>query len=93
MGGFEFHLGFLLIFSLFLVLAFGSSRNLPIISFEEGYTHLFGDNNLVAHRDGKSVHLTLDEHTGSGFVSHDLYLHGYFSASIKLPADYAAELW
>ena len=27
---------------------------------------------------------------GSGFVSHDLYLHGYFSASIKLPADYTA---
>ncbi|KAI9074962.1 hypothetical protein K1719_043012 [Acacia pycnantha] len=90
MGGFGFHLGFLLTFSLFLVLASGSSRNLPIISFEEGYTHLFGDNNLVVHRDGKSVHLTLDERTGSGFVSHDLYLHGYFSASIKLPADYTA---
>ena len=27
---------------------------------------------------------------GSGFVSHDIYLHGYFSASIKLPADYTA---
>lgn len=27
---------------------------------------------------------------GSGFVSHDLYLHGYFSASIKLPSDYTA---
>ena len=27
---------------------------------------------------------------GSGFVSQDLYLHGYFSASIKLPADYTA---
>lgn len=29
-------------------------------------------------------------YTGSGFVSHDLYLHGFFSASIKLPADYTA---
>lgn len=28
--------------------------------------------------------------TGSGFVSQDLYHHGFFSASIKLPADYAA---
>lgn len=28
--------------------------------------------------------------TGSGFVSQDLYLHGFFSASIKLPADYTA---
>ncbi|CAN1138347.1 Probable xyloglucan endotransglucosylase/hydrolase protein 28 [Linum perenne] len=27
---------------------------------------------------------------GSGFVSQDLYAHGYFSASIKLPADYTA---
>lgn len=28
--------------------------------------------------------------SGSGFVSQDLYLHGFFSASIKLPADYTA---
>ncbi|KAB5544895.1 hypothetical protein DKX38_013007 [Salix brachista] len=63
---------------------------LPIISFDEGYTQLFGDDNLVIHRDGKTVHLSLDERTGSGFVSQDLYLHGYFSASIKLPADYTA---
>ncbi|KAL3582327.1 hypothetical protein D5086_016659 [Populus alba] len=40
--------------------------------------------------DGKTVHLSLDERTGSGFASQDLYLHGYFSASIKLPADYTA---
>lgn len=32
----------------------------------------------------------MDEITGAGFVSQDLYLHGYFSASIKLPADYTA---
>ena len=28
--------------------------------------------------------------TGSGFVSSDYYLHGFFSASIKLPKDYTA---
>ncbi|XP_031387860.1 probable xyloglucan endotransglucosylase/hydrolase protein 27 [Punica granatum] len=67
-----------------------SDADLPIMPFEEGYTHLFGDDNLVIHRDGKTVHLTLDESTGSGFVSQDLYLHGFFSASIKLPADYTA---
>ncbi|KAJ6324181.1 hypothetical protein OIU76_011476 [Salix suchowensis] len=50
----------------------------------------FGDDNLVMYRDGKTVHLSLDERTGSGFASQDLYLHGYFSASIKLPADYTA---
>lgn len=28
--------------------------------------------------------------TGSGFISSDYYLHGFFSASIKLPKDYTA---
>lgn len=28
--------------------------------------------------------------TGSGFVSNDIYLHGFFSSSIKLPSDYSA---
>lgn len=27
---------------------------------------------------------------GSGFVSQDLYIHGFFSASVKLPTDYTA---
>ncbi|KAK7273984.1 hypothetical protein RIF29_15053 [Crotalaria pallida] len=82
------HMGLFLFCSLLFIHA--SGLNMPILAFEEGYTPLFGDNNLVIHRDGKSVHLSLDERTGSGFVSHDLYLHGYFSASIKLPADYTA---
>ncbi|GFY91073.1 endoxyloglucan transferase A3 [Actinidia rufa] len=86
----RFHPGLLVTCSV-LVLAYGSSRNLPIISFDEGYSQLFGDENLTVLKDGKSVHLSLDERTGSGFVSHDLYLlHGFFSASIKLPADYTA---
>lgn len=80
--------GFLLI--CYSVLASGSSRNLPVLSFDEGYSHLFGNDNLMILRDGKSVHISLDERTGSGFVSQDLYLHGFFSASIKLPADYTA---
>lgn len=73
-----------------VVLVSGSTKNLPIINFDEGYAHLFGEDNLAVVRDGKSVHLSLDERTGSGFVSQDLYLHGFFSASIKLPADYTA---
>lgn len=64
--------------------------NLPTVSFEEGYTQLFGDSNLMLHRDGRAVHLSLDERTGAGFASQDLYLHGFFSATIKLPSDYAA---
>ncbi|XP_061370254.1 probable xyloglucan endotransglucosylase/hydrolase protein 28 [Gastrolobium bilobum] len=84
------HIGLFMYCSFLFVLASGLSTNLPIIAFEDGYTPLFGDNNLVIHRDGNLVHLSLDERTGSGFVSHDLYLHGYFSASIKLPGDYTA---
>ncbi|KAI3991905.1 hypothetical protein MKX01_012850 [Papaver californicum] len=91
------------IFSLFLIsisvtLSIASSsssikRNLPILSFDEGYNHLFGDSNLVTnYKDdgGKTVQLLLNKRTGSGFVSQELYLHGFFSASIKLPADYTA---
>ncbi|KAL4304640.1 hypothetical protein GQ457_10G028270 [Hibiscus cannabinus] len=79
-----------LVLSLLSVLASGSEKGLPILTFDEGYNQLFGDDNLVLHRDGKAVHLTLNERTGSGFVSQDLYLHGFFSASIKLPVDYTA---
>ncbi|XBI81128.1 hypothetical protein VPH35_090111 [Triticum aestivum] len=128
------------------------------MAFDEGYTQLFGSGNLALRRDGKRVHLALDESTGeccpalaaalmrfrrnmrvriallcftngsllssvqspkaeggrfcdfanfrvlftrtclrlplpcagSGFASQDLFLHGFFSAAVKLPADYAA---
>uniref|UniRef100_J3LLT6 GH16 domain-containing protein n=2 Tax=Oryza brachyantha TaxID=4533 RepID=J3LLT6_ORYBR len=60
------------------------------LSFEEGYTQLFGDSNLMLHGGGKRVHIALDERTGAGFASRGAYHHGFFSASIKLPADYAA---
>ncbi|XP_071704464.1 probable xyloglucan endotransglucosylase/hydrolase protein 28 [Rutidosis leptorrhynchoides] len=81
----------LLILCSVLVLGYGPSRSLSIsVSFDEGYSHLFGDDNLQVLNDGKTVHLSLDQRTGSGFVSQDLYLHGFFSASIKLPADYTA---
>ncbi|KAG6468345.1 hypothetical protein ZIOFF_073021 [Zingiber officinale] len=64
--------------------------NLATISFEEGYTQLFGDSNLILHGDGRTVHLSLDQRIGAAFASQDLYLHGFFSASIKLPSDYVA---
>ncbi|KAL9678853.1 hypothetical protein QQ045_016704 [Rhodiola kirilowii] len=84
------HLGRLLILCSVFVLGFADLRELPVMSFDEGYTQLFGDDNLMVVKDGKSVHLSLDERTGSGFASQELYLHGFFSASIKLPADYTA---
>ncbi|KAG6536525.1 hypothetical protein ZIOFF_001583 [Zingiber officinale] len=64
--------------------------NLATISFEEGYTQLFGDSNLMLHGDGRTVHLSLDQRIGVAFASQDLYLYGFFSASIKLPSDYVA---
>ncbi|XP_062194008.1 probable xyloglucan endotransglucosylase/hydrolase protein 28 [Phragmites australis] len=60
------------------------------LAFDEGYTQIFGSGNLALLRDGRRVHLSLDDSTGAGFASQDLFLHGFFSAAIKLPADYAA---
>ncbi|KAJ6816587.1 putative xyloglucan endotransglucosylase/hydrolase protein 28 [Iris pallida] len=65
-------------------------ENYTSLAFEEGYTQIFGDSNLMLVRDGRAVHLSLDERSGAGFASQDLYMHGFFSASIKLPSDYAA---
>lgn len=59
----NFHLGLFFLSSV-LVLVSGSSRNLPILSFDEGYSYLFGDDNLMVLKDGKSVHLSLNERTG-----------------------------
>ena len=64
------HMGLLLFFCssmLFAAFAAASSRNLPIIPVDEGYAPWCGDSNLVIHRDGKSVHLSLDERTGFFF--------------------------
>ncbi|WOK99040.1 putative xyloglucan endotransglucosylase/hydrolase protein 30 [Canna indica] len=62
----------------------------PTISFSEGFTHLFGNDNFIRSADDRSVRLTLNRYSGSGFISSDLYDHGFFSASIKLPKDYTA---
>ncbi|KAJ9152342.1 hypothetical protein P3X46_025916 [Hevea brasiliensis] len=64
--------------------------NLSTISFDEGYAPLFGDGNLVRSPNGRSVRLLLDRFTGSGFISSKMYKYGFFSANIKLPADYTA---
>ncbi|KAG6492609.1 hypothetical protein ZIOFF_047574 [Zingiber officinale] len=44
----------------------------------------------MLHGDGRTVHLSLDQRIGAAFASQDLYLHGFFSTSIKLPSDYVA---
>uniref|UniRef100_A0A6V7QXS9 Xyloglucan endotransglucosylase/hydrolase n=1 Tax=Ananas comosus var. bracteatus TaxID=296719 RepID=A0A6V7QXS9_ANACO len=60
------------------------------ISFDEGFSQLFGDGNLIRSPDGRSVRLKLNRYSGSGFISSDYYQHGFFSASIKLPSDHTA---
>ncbi|KAF8750240.1 hypothetical protein HU200_012495 [Digitaria exilis] len=62
----------------------------PTAAFDERFSPLFGDGNLVRSSDDRSVRLLLDRRSGSGFISSDYYLHGFFSASIKLPKDYTA---
>ncbi|TVU33559.1 hypothetical protein EJB05_25384, partial [Eragrostis curvula] len=64
--------------------------NVTTISFEEGYTPLFGQDNILRSSDDRTVSLLLDRTTGSGFISSSMYQHGFFSASIKLPSDYTA---
>ncbi|XVF11115.1 hypothetical protein REPUB_Repub07fG0241300 [Reevesia pubescens] len=82
---------FSLLFFFFFFFSFSSaSFNLTTISFDEGYNPLFGDQNLVRSPDGHSVRLLLDVYTGSGFISSNMYQHGFFSAKIKLPSDYTA---
>ena len=54
----------------------GSINKLPIISFDEGYSHLFGDENVMVLKDGKSVLLSLDERTGKLFFS--FFFSGFF---------------
>lgn len=81
---------FSLLLPLFFFLSNAAFNNLSTIPFNPAYSPLFGDGNLVRAPDGKGVRLLLDRFTGSGFISSNLYKHGFFSANIKLPSDYTA---
>ncbi|KAK4414358.1 putative xyloglucan endotransglucosylase/hydrolase protein 30 [Sesamum alatum] len=83
-----------LIFLLLLLHVSSSSSsslfNISTIPFTTGFTPLFGEPNIFPSLDHQSVQLHLNQYTGSGFKSSDLYNHGFFSAKIKLPSDYTA---
>ncbi|XP_059633737.1 probable xyloglucan endotransglucosylase/hydrolase protein 30 [Cornus florida] len=64
--------------------------NVTTIPFNEGFSPLFGESNIIRSSDDKSVNLLLNQYTGSGFKSSDLYNRGFFSAKIKLPSEYTA---
>ncbi|GLT58525.1 hypothetical protein SLA2020_314110 [Shorea laevis] len=74
----------------FFLFRFSAAFNLSTISFDEGYSPLFGDGNLVQSPDARNVRLLLNVYTGSGFISSSMYHHGFFSARIKLPSDHTA---
>ncbi|OIT39646.1 PREDICTED: probable xyloglucan endotransglucosylase/hydrolase protein 30 isoform X2 [Nicotiana attenuata] len=67
-----------------------AALNVSTIPFSDGFSHLFGEGNILHATDDKSLQLHLNQRTGSGFKSSDLYNHGFFSAKIKLPSDYTA---
>uniref|UniRef100_A0A0E0P432 Xyloglucan endotransglucosylase/hydrolase n=1 Tax=Oryza rufipogon TaxID=4529 RepID=A0A0E0P432_ORYRU len=71
-------------------LAASGFEEVPTIAFDEGFSPLFGEDNMVKSADGRTVSITLNRYTGSGFISSDYYHHGFFSASIKLPKDHTA---
>ncbi|KAE8055676.1 hypothetical protein FH972_012502 [Carpinus fangiana] len=79
-----------LLLPLFFFISNAAFNNLSTIPFNSAYSPLFGDGNLVRAPNGKGVRLLLDRFTGSGFISSNLYKHGFFSANIKLPSDYTA---
>ncbi|PNT54349.1 hypothetical protein POPTR_001G136100v4 [Populus trichocarpa] len=81
----------LFLFSFPCIIA-SAAFNLSTISFDEGYSPLFGDGNLVRSPDGRTARLLLDRFTGAGFISSKMYKYGFFSANIKLPGDYTAGL-
>nr|GLL40815.1 probable xyloglucan endotransglucosylase/hydrolase protein 30 [Ipomoea trifida] len=58
--------------------------------FDQGFTTLYGESNILRSSRDDSVRLHLNQFSGSGFRSSDLYSHGFFSAKIKLPSDYTA---
>ncbi|XP_047315025.1 probable xyloglucan endotransglucosylase/hydrolase protein 30 [Impatiens glandulifera] len=64
--------------------------NVTTIPFHKGFDPLFGPDNIFRSPDDRTVDLILNQYTGSGFKSSDLYDHGLFSARIKLPSDYTA---
>lgn len=95
--GYNYSLIFSLFFFFFLHLLVHAANakfsSIPTIPFNKGFTHLFGDSNLIlpsGSHHNSSVNLHLNQYSGSGFRSSELYNHGFFSASIKLPSAYTA---
>ncbi|EPS67980.1 xyloglucan endotransglucosylase/hydrolase 14, partial [Genlisea aurea] len=65
--------------------------NVSTVAFAGSFTPLFGESNVFRSPDDRSLQIHLNQYTGSGFRSSNLYDHGFFSSKIKLPSpDYTA---
>ncbi|RZR95269.1 hypothetical protein BHM03_00024128 [Ensete ventricosum] len=60
--------------------------NLATLSFEEGYTQLFGDSNLMLHRNGRTVRLSLDQRTGTQMLFFRLCFVRFVSVTSLQPS-------
>lgn len=58
------HFLLLFSFSIFLFTFTNAAFDLATIPFNDGYSHLFGDGNVVRSSDGNGVKLLLDRYTG-----------------------------
>ncbi|KAG8363229.1 hypothetical protein BUALT_Bualt19G0000400 [Buddleja alternifolia] len=79
-------LSILFLCSVFFHVSYPSST----LSFDEGFNPLYGEPNIIPFESNKSVKISMDERTSSGFHSKLMYMHGYFEASLKLPENYTA---
>ncbi|KAI4328023.1 hypothetical protein L6164_020420 [Bauhinia variegata] len=86
----SYSLSLLLIIIFFFSSTNAAFNNITTIPFNDGYSPLFGDDNVVRSPDGNGVRLHLDRFSGSGFISSNMYQYGFFSARIKLPSAYTA---
>ncbi|GLU05361.1 hypothetical protein SLE2022_224630 [Rubroshorea leprosula] len=75
---------------IFFLFSSAVAFNLSTVSFDENYSPLFGERNLIQSPDGLNIRLLLNAYTGSGFISSSMYQYGFFSAKIKLPSDHTA---
>ncbi|KAK1423026.1 hypothetical protein QVD17_18319 [Tagetes erecta] len=66
------------------------TNHFPRIPFTQGMSTLFGASNVHLKNNGSYVDIVLDKTSGSGLVSKNRYYHGFFSASIKLPASFTS---
>ncbi|OVA01628.1 Glycoside hydrolase [Macleaya cordata] len=54
--------------------------------FDDNYVITWGDNNVLHLDQGRTIQLSMDKSSGSGFASKLSYGSGYFHLNMKLPA-------